>query len=52
MRSAILAVTIADMQRVAQHYLQGQKSVRAVLAPFDKEDNIKSLGFEIRKINS
>ena len=52
MRAAILAVTIADMQRVAQHYLQGQTSVRAVLAPFDKEDNIKSLGFEIRKINS
>lgn len=52
MRAAILAVTIADLQRVAQQYLQGQSHVRAVLAPFDKEDDVSALGFKVCKIKS
>ncbi len=52
MRAAILAVTIADMQRVAKQYLQGQKHVRAVLAPYDKEEVVKALGFKVCKIKS
>ena len=52
MRAAILAVTIADLQRVAKQYLQGQKHVRAVLAPYDKEEAVKTLGFDICKIKS
>ncbi len=52
MRAAILAVTIADLQRVTKQYLQGQKHVRAVLAPYDKEEKIKALGFKVCKIKS
>ena len=52
MRAAILEVTIDDLQRVAKQYLQGQKHVRAVLAPYDKEEDIKNLGFEVCKIKS
>ena len=52
MRAAILAVTIDDIQRVAKQYLQGQQHVRAVLAPYDKEDSVKDLGFKVCKINS
>ena len=52
MRAAILAVTVADLQRVAKQYLQGQKHVRAVLAPYDKEAAVKALGFKVCKIKS
>ena len=52
MRAAILAVTIEAIQRVAKQYLQGQQHVRAVLAPYDKEDSVKDLGFKVCKINS
>jgi len=52
MRAAILAVTVDDIQRVAKQYLQGQQHVRAVLAPYDKEDSVKDLGFKVCKINS
>ena len=52
MRAAILAVTIEDLQRVAKQYLQGQKHVRAVLAPYDKEDDVKNIGFKVCKIKS
>jgi hypothetical protein len=52
MRAAILAVTIDDLQRVAKQYLQGQKHVRAVLAPYNKEETVKGLGFEVCKIKS
>lgn len=52
MRAAILAVTIDDIQRVAKQYLQGQQHVRAVLAPYDKEDSVKDLGFKVCRINS
>ena len=52
MRAAILAVTINDLQRVAQQYLQGQEYVRAVLAPYDKEEAVKELGFKVCKIKS
>ena len=52
MRAAILEVTIEDLQRVTQQYLQGQEHVRAVLAPYDKEEAVKELGFKICKIKS
>ena len=52
MRAAILDVTIDDLKRVAQQYLQGQEHVRGVLAPFDKEEEIRALGFEVCKIKS
>lgn len=52
MRAAILDVTVADLQRVAKQYLQGQQHVRAVLAPYDKEETVKNLGFNVCKIKS
>ena len=52
MRAAILSVTVADLQRVAKQYLQGQKHVRVVLAPYDKEEAAKELGFNVWKIKS
>ena len=52
MRAAILAVTIEDIQRVAKQYLQGQEHVRSVLAPYDKEEKVKELGFKVCKIKS
>ncbi|MBP2280018.1 Zn-dependent M16 (insulinase) family peptidase [Psychrobacter sp. PL19] len=52
MRAEILQVTVADLQRVAQQYLQGQVHVRAVLAPYDKEDEVKNLGFTVCKVKS
>lgn len=52
MRASILAVKVADLQRVAKQYLQGQKHVRAVLAPYDKEEAVKDLGFEVCRIKS
>jgi hypothetical protein len=52
MRAAILAVTIDDLQRVAKQYLQGQNHVRAVLAPYDKEETVKGLGFEVCRVKS
>ncbi len=52
MRAAILSVTTEDLQRVAQQYLHNQKHVRSVLAPFDKEDVVKELGFKVCKIKS
>ncbi len=52
MRAAILSVTIDDLKRVAEQYLQGQPHVRAVLAPYDKENEVKNLGFSVCKINS
>lgn len=50
MRANILAVTLADMQRVAKQYLQEQPHVRAVLAPFDKEEAVKALGFTVQRV--
>ncbi|TXD96371.1 peptidase M16 [Psychrobacter frigidicola] len=52
MRAEILEVTVPDLQRVAKQYLQGQKHVRAVLAPYDKEENVKNLGFTVCKVKS
>ena len=52
MRAAILSVTLDDLQRVATIYLQGQPSVRAVLAPYDKEEAVSNLGFRVCKIKS
>ena len=52
MRASILAVTIDDLKRVARQYLQGQQHVRATLAPFDKEETVTALGFEVCKIKS
>ena len=52
MRAAILAVTVEDLQRVAKQYLQNQPHVRAVLAPYDKEDTVKNLGFTVCKVKS
>jgi len=52
MRAAILAVTVDDLQRVTKQYLQGQSHVRAVLAPYDKEDEVKNLGFAVCKVKS
>ncbi len=52
MRAAILAVTVADLQRVAKQYLQGKNHVRSVLAPYDKEETVKGLGFNVCRIKS
>ena len=50
MRANILAVTLADLQRVAKQYLQEMPHARAVLAPFDKEEVVKALGFKVERV--
>ena len=52
MRAAILSVTVDDLQRVARKYLLDQPHVRAVLAPYDKEEAVSNLGFRVCKIKS
>jgi len=52
MRAAILAVTIDDLKRVATTYLKDKPKTRAVLAPYDKEDTVKTAGFEVCKVKS
>lgn len=49
-RSALLAVTHADLRRVAHTYLASRQPVRAVLAPYARERELEALGFEIKKI--
>lgn len=50
LRKALLAVTLADLQRVAAHYLQSQNRRRAVVAPYAAEAELKALGFVIERV--
>lgn len=50
MRAKILAVTLADLQRVASTYLKDKPAMRATLAPFDKADDVQQLGFSVQKV--
>lgn len=50
MRTKILSITLADLQRVANTYLKDKPYSRASLAPFDKEKKMADLGFVIHKI--
>ncbi len=50
LRQAILAVTLADLQRVASTYLQPDLRRRAVLAPYAKQAELESLGFAIERV--
>lgn len=52
MRANILAVTLQDLQRVASLYLKDKPNSKAVLAPYDKEDTLKQLGFKVAKVAS
>lgn len=50
LRQAILAVTLADLQRVAASYLQPSLRRRAVLAPYAKQAELEALGFAIERV--
>lgn len=52
MRAAILAVTIEDLKRVATTYLKDKPKTRAVLVPYDKEETVKTAGFEVCKVKN
>ncbi|WP_230657147.1 insulinase family protein [Psychrobacter sp. I-STPA10] len=52
MRANILAVTLADLQRVATTYLLDKPHSKAVLAPYDKESTMSELGFVVHKVKS
>jgi len=50
LRQALLAVTLADLQRVAQTYLIAAHRQRAVVAPYAREADVKALGFAVERI--
>jgi Zn-dependent M16 (insulinase) family peptidase len=50
LRQALLAVTEADLLRVAQTYLQPEQRRRAVVAPYGKADELAELGFVVERI--
>lgn len=52
MRGNILAVTLDDLKRVAEMYLKDKPCTKAVLAPHDKEEAVKALGFKVDKVSS
>ena len=51
LRARLLAVSLDDLKRVAQHYLVQQTPVRAVVAPVAKRDTLLELGFDIKQVN-
>ena len=51
LRTRLLAVTLDDLKRVAEHYLVQQKPVKAVVAPVAKRDILLELGFDIKQVN-
>lgn len=50
LRGKILAVTLADLQRVTRTYLQGKTGSRATLAPADQRDSLAKLGFRVEQV--
>ncbi len=50
LRQAILAVTLADLQRVAETYLPPHLRRRALLAPYAKQAEVEALGFAIERV--
>lgn len=51
LRQQLLAVGFDDLKRVAQTYLQGNRPIRATLAPMDTGDRLIDNGFEIYTLN-
>ncbi|MEC7120268.1 MAG: peptidase M16, partial [Pseudomonadota bacterium] len=49
LRQSILAVSLADLQRVAQTYLQPAQRRRAVVAPYAKQAELEAMGFVIER---
>lgn len=50
MRRKILAVTLDDLRRVAKTYLKNKPHTKASLAPYDKEQTLRELGFVVERI--
>jgi Zn-dependent M16 (insulinase) family peptidase len=50
LRAALLQVTLDDLKRVAQQYVQNVTPNRAVVAPYAKADELQQLGFSIQQI--
>ncbi|MFW2176618.1 MULTISPECIES: insulinase family protein [unclassified Moraxella] len=50
MRAKILAVTLADLQRVAMTYLKDKPFTRATLAPYDKAEVVEKVGFMVERV--
>ncbi|KAA8734409.1 peptidase M16 [Acinetobacter qingfengensis] len=52
LRQQILAVTLDDLRRITQEYLWEKTPVRAVVAPFNRQEELSQLGFKIQRIEN
>lgn len=50
MRQGLLEVTLYDLKRVAQQYIQAKTPVRAVVAPYAKAAELEGLNFKVAQI--
>ena len=50
LRQRLLQVKINDLQYIVRNYLLHSKPVRAVVAPFNKAEELQALGFHIQRI--
>ncbi len=50
LRSRLLAVTLADLQRVGQTYLRQGQASTAVIAPLGKADQVQALGLALQRL--
>lgn len=50
LRERLLRVTLEDLQAVTRRYLVDVSPVRAVVAPFNRQDELSAMGFEIHRI--
>lgn len=51
LRQNILTLTLDDLKRVAITYLKDKPSMRASLAPIEKENEMTQLGFKVEKLS-
>ena len=51
LRERLLAVSLDDLKRVAEVYVQKQTPSKAVVAPVAKRETLLELGFDIKQVN-
>jgi len=50
LRTALLSVSVADVQRVAAQYLLPERMTRAVVAPYADADTLAAMGFTLERL--